>query len=123
MAILQVPSLMMGGSSQSSQGCVAHHCSGGASMHCEAACDNNTGFSELKEAADQFTKKEITKATFSGIRRQLSLRSNLCLVLFLSWDCFTLIPRLRGHLRLARNLSLGCLLLMVLFLRLSMATL
>ncbi|CAK9878444.1 unnamed protein product [Sphagnum jensenii] len=48
-------------SSQSSQGCVAHHHGGGASMHCEAAGDN-TGFGELKEAADQFTKKEITKA-------------------------------------------------------------
>jgi hypothetical protein len=53
---------MMGGSSQSSQGCVAHHRGGGASMHCEAAGDNNTGFSRLKEAADWLTKKEITKA-------------------------------------------------------------
>jgi len=61
-AVLQVPSLMMGGSSQSSQGCVACCCGGGASMHCEAAGDNNTGFSRLKEAADWLTKKEITKA-------------------------------------------------------------
>jgi hypothetical protein len=53
---------MMGGSSQSSQGCVARHGGSSASMHCEAAGDNNTGFSGLKEAADQLTKKEITKA-------------------------------------------------------------
>ncbi len=62
MAVLQVASLMMGGSSQSSQGFVACHHGSSASMHCEAAGDNNTGFSGLKEAADQLTTKEITKA-------------------------------------------------------------
>ncbi len=66
MAVLQVASLMMGGSSQSSQGCVARHHGSGASMHCEAAGDNNTGFSGLKEAADQLTNKEITKAAILG---------------------------------------------------------